>query len=798
MVPRFATPLIGRGDELGRLRAALSAGTPLVTVVGPGGSGKTRVAAALAAERGGRWCDLSGATTAGTLVQNMAATLDVSLVLARGRGAAADSIGRAMSGRSEGLVVLDNVEQVAQDAAWLLAKLVQRAPHVQWLVTSRVPLRVAGEVRVPLGPLAPGDGFALFVARAGDVGGGDLDDETGAIRALVEGLDGLPLAIELAASRCSVLRPSELLAGLDDRFDLLRQTQVGGSARHRTLRDTLTWSWDLLAAAERRSLQLLSAFRGGFDVQAARAILEGEDALDVLQGLCDRSLVQRRREGGQTRYRLPHSVVAFVAEGLEGDEARALAIRERHARWVIGAAPGWSVQRCSVERDNVAAVLGGEGLGPSERLELILAVHLARLQRGPVQAHLEELGAAIDAMSDPPPGAWAAVAEGLVALGRYDQAVDVARRAGEEASARAARGLALVHLGDVEGGRAELLAVYEATRGRTAGRAAFGLGLVAARAGDWEEAGLRYAEASELLGEVDPHVAGLAAVGEAAVLRVAGDLEGALERLSGVDVGQAWAGPALLERARCLADQGQYAQAMVLCDEAAELSTGGQVSASAGVVWARLAVASGSVARGRLRLQRALRSGELDPHDRSLAEETLAHVHAVLGRFDDARVAFEAAGQAHEACGARARAALASRLAGLAAVGGPSGKLPPLEGALHGRWLERSSGPRIGVAAGARALRTLDGSVVDLSRRGPARKLLLKLVHERRRAPGVPVPLADMVEVGWPGDRSHPEAAANRVYTAIRLLRSLGLADVICTEDGGYLLDPQVGIEELS
>jgi DNA-binding response OmpR family regulator/tetratricopeptide (TPR) repeat protein len=295
--------LVGRDHDLAAVREALEAAR-WVVVTGPGGVGKTRVARRIAGERSPAWwVDLSSCSTGQQLELAVASVLDVVLAQqeAGGKGLMADGrrpsaegggrLGRVLAGRGPGLLVLDNLEQVAEAASRRISAWLQAAPQLVCLGTSRVRLGLDGEVAIELEPLGPEDATELFLRRVRAVSRrAELGPEE--VGELVQRLDGLPLAIELAAARIGALGPRELLLRMDRALDLLARP-AADNPRHRSMRQAVASSWELLLPEQQRALSLLARFRQGFSLQDAEGLL-GVDAIDLLQSLRDHSLVHGR------------------------------------------------------------------------------------------------------------------------------------------------------------------------------------------------------------------------------------------------------------------------------------------------------------------------------------------------------------------------------------------------------------------------------------------------------------------------------------------------------------------------
>ncbi|HEX2145236.1 MAG TPA: BTAD domain-containing putative transcriptional regulator [Glycomyces sp.] len=323
-LPRPLTACIGRERELNALPALLAANR-LVTLTGPGGTGKTRLAvetARLLESRAQtvRLVELAPLTDASRLPEVVLDALGLAeSVLSRRAGPPLDRLVEALGAR-ELLLVVDNCEHVIAAAAELVAFLLPRAPGVSVLATSREPLGITGEHVYALAPLAlpgndtePSAAVRLFAERAA---GADrsftLDTDAAAIAARIcAALDGLPLAIELAAARLRTMSLTDLAARLDDRFGLLTRGDRTAAPRQRTLRAVVDWSWDLLDPAERLALARFSVFNGGADLDAACEVCDTD--VDTIAGLVDKSLVQRLPEG---RYRLLETVREYAAARL--------------------------------------------------------------------------------------------------------------------------------------------------------------------------------------------------------------------------------------------------------------------------------------------------------------------------------------------------------------------------------------------------------------------------------------------------------------------------------------------------
>ena len=317
-LPVPSTPFLGRERELAQVLDLLSgAGVRLLTLTGPGGTGKTRLALQAAGSLADRYPD-------GVWWVPLASLRDpelVSATAAQAVGTKGDLIEHV--GDDSTLVLFDNFEQVVE-AATLVADLLASCPNLDVLVTSREPLHVTGEHEYPVPPLEHEEGIGLFVARARAVKPDFEADRT--VSNICRRLDDLPLAIELAASRVKALAPTQILERLEQRLPLLTGGARDLPERQRTLRATIEWSHGLLNADERRLFARLAVFADGCALEAAEEIAEAD--LDTLQSLVDKSLL---RSSGE-RYPMLETIREYAAERLAGSGEEDT-IRDRHLEY---------------------------------------------------------------------------------------------------------------------------------------------------------------------------------------------------------------------------------------------------------------------------------------------------------------------------------------------------------------------------------------------------------------------------------------------------------------------------------
>ena len=378
VVPRPSSParltsFVGRDGDVRRV-SALLATSRLVTLTGPGGAGKTRLATEVSRARGDEVCivELAPLGDADRLAAAVLAGVRTAEIVMRVPDDAdtADRLLAALTGRDL-LLVLDNCEHVVDAVARLAQTLLERLPTLRVLATSREPLGVPGEVLHPVDALADDDAVRLFGERGAAVRPGFTitDAVRPTVREICRRLDGQPLAIELAAARLRTLAPAEIRQRLDDRFRLLTTGPRTAPARHQTLRAVVDWSWDLLAEPERALARRLSVFSGGATEESVREVCGlGDATLDLVGALVDRSLVVAVPQAdGPTRYRMLETIREYAAQRLDEAGERA-GVEAAHTASIVELVetaeprlrrPGqleW-VARLRAESDDVDAVL---------------------------------------------------------------------------------------------------------------------------------------------------------------------------------------------------------------------------------------------------------------------------------------------------------------------------------------------------------------------------------------------------------------------------------------------------------
>lgn len=831
------TRFIGRSSDLARVVGLWSRGERLVTLWGPGGMGKTRLAQECAARWPHAWwfCDLSRAADLDALCSVVARSLRVPPARRR----AVDQIGRALEHQGPCLLVLDNFEQLVDECAPVLLDWLRQAPGLSLLLTSRQRLRLPGEVSHELLPLGlPGeagerdeaalsDAVSFFVACARSVA--PAFEARGAqlaqVAELVARLEGIPLAIELAASRVDVLGPGELLRRLPAGLGVLGGARRGVDARQSSFREAIGWSWELLSESEQRALAQCAVFSKHFTLIDAESILEvGADVLLTLESLRDKSMLRSAQSEGVSRLSMYESLRSFAHERLVAS-GELEPTQARHARYF----------QAKDDRENQTAALRfylerADAPGSLEAaLGLMLAVEPALATQGPFREHAGLLSQVLAACEGAPlPAASLARLRAARARLRASQ--------GDEAGAHedAQQALALARRGGDAGVTAAVLidqgilhhqrrqfpeaeGCYQAALGElaagpdglTRARALGNLGALLHDARKPDQARAAYAQALASFRRHDD------------------------QRLEGIFL----ANLALLEQ-----ESGRLPEARVCLERAAALLSGAGDARLLGITLGNLGALcheQGDPEQAREFLKNALdslrRVGDLRSEALALArvgaaeaslgldaaaQASIDHAEALLLRVGD-RVALrglpayrsfvclaQAASLLH--LPAQAAAALAQARALLRAVTEPAGAEPPpwelLDDVRTALRIARPWAARLDlslrpdelpadallVGPDASWFQAPGAEAQDLRPRRALRALLDLLV--RRRIDGQGADAADLLEAAWPGEKMSPEAALNRVRVALAELRKRGLRACLLRDGERYRLDPAVPV----
>jgi predicted ATPase len=783
-------PLRGRDAELERL-TELFGRARLVTLSGPIGVGKTRLAAAWCEGARGEavWCSLAEAVDEDAVWRGVAASLGLASPGATDEGERLEATGclerisAALGSRSVAVLVLDGLDAARPSA---IERLWQHAPALRILVTSRRRLGVEPEHVVDVGPLdtrdCDGAAVKLFCDVAERHGHRPDPARLADVLAVVRALDGLPLAIELVAARTRVLNEAQIASRLERPLALL-----GDAGRGRSLGRALVEAWDALNDAERALLDACAVFRGGLTMEAIDAVAllpAGAPApLDVVAALRDRSLLVRAPadDGGSLRLTTLAVVRDFVVE--RSDPVALAAARDRHGAYfaragqtevasLFGPRSGEASAWLRAEVDNLWAAHAWLASRPGPRdaawasqlLALLVCLDEAlRLHSAPATL-LPVMDATLDAVAGASP-ADALLARAHLGRGRLRRTLAVA-------------------------GAEDDFAVAEALAARAGDRALTGL-LLSQRCylrrldHDLDAAmALGQAALAALEGAGAPVLRALAVGVLGDVHRARGELEPARDLLGRAIAGFRAAGDARLEGVarlhlgKLLAERDdragaaeQYARAEPLLEGRRDRQYLGMLHASRGA----LLVLEGALAAAEAAYRRAL--AELDTvgdvRHASIARAELAGVLASEGRLAEAEECLaEAERVLGEVGDARRLAVVRARHAHL---------VPAPRHALV-------------VAPEGRSFCWADGAAVDLARHPALARILWSLVTERLAHPGAPLALEAVVGAGWPGERLRPTSAASRAYVALSTLRKRGLRAILLRGETGYYLDPHVDV----
>ncbi len=832
--PRF----VGRTNELERLGALVASGHRLVTIWGAGGMGKTRIARELARSIGRPVVevDLTEVIDVEGLAAGVARAVGVQVSPARREEDVLRQVARALRARGRVVVVLDGFEHLVESSAHVVELFAREASQAQLLVTSRERLRLESESAFELGPLAlsgTSEAASLFVARAEDAGL-HVDGADPRVATLLAGLEGIPLAIELAAARLEVLGLDGLLDRLDARLSLLSRGVRGARAKHATMRGAIAWSWDLLSEAERQTLIECAIFRGGFTMAAAEKVLSVEPAyarIDLVTALRDKSLLYVKPEtGGAPRLALYETVREFAMEKLVESPTASSTLARHDAYFLeVGA-------RLSMRVDETGDIHARELL--ARDYDNLMEVHARSVAHASADPHAARVAAsallAADAVMSTQAsaevrarlweGTWAVVrdaplsaallvrAQGalgraLAARGDHEAAIVTLRAAVAEAQAAGEVGLEpslWVDLGvalhakrDLEGARAAYLAAVSADRKMTDPRSrARALGNLGALDHDEQKpaaARKSYERSVELASGVsDPRIEGIMLTNLAVLDQEEGALgvastryERALRLLEQAQdlrlLAIAWGNFGML-----LAEKGDTASARSAEERAVGLSGAIGDHRSLGLAHARLAAMS-ALAGDRARATTHV------AESRAAFQSATDEIGLDIARVAEAFLEIGGGPAAHE----RARLLLAD-----------APKCSDDVRALS-RLLERALAPptvqapvqaplapdALGVGPRFASYRPPRGGVVSIEDHRAAHQIFARLVEWRRDRPGEGLDTASLTDAGWPGEKMRLEAARNRLYVVIAWLRKNGLDGILLRRPQGYLLDPEVPID---
>lgn len=831
--------LLGRGAELERLQQLLVQGRRLITLLGPAGVGKTRLALAFATAQptrvrftGGIWfCDLAQAVSLDALCRSVATAVGLGSFDSEAHGGAdlVGALGAYFARVGAALLILDNAEQAADGIVRVVGEWLADASLLRCLVTSRERLCLTGETSYELEPLAQADALALFVqraveARAGFALHGREHDEAGEI---VRRLDGVPLAVELAAAETVVLGPGELLARLRAGRLPLDAGFRDAPARHGSLRAAIDASWQRLSAHERDALAQCAVFSAGFSLRAAEAVVELSAAqepalLGVLRQLCDRSLLQRDGAaggGGQGRFVLLATVHAFAREQLaaRSDVAQ---VQARHARYYVALEP--EVERPEHARANLQAVvergldLAGTGVTLGDALHALSALSDDASEPGELLPPLDRALAAVDAGAPVPPelACRARLARARLRQrdGQHAAALDdyravlaaadpaslapahcgvghVQREQGEHAHAQRAyrRALALYTAQGDREGQAKLLA--------NLGGLAHERGEIAAARRLHERALALYRELGNARGAaVVLHNTGLIIQEQGALPEAQATFEEAY-RLHVAHGHRRFEGIAHFDLAGLFFESELPAQARAQADAALQLlhAVGDRrLAALTRAIRGACCAALGQLDEARSELERA------DAELAAIEDRTFAQVAAVHRGHLELALALRAfaagADLQHQSLLAAAKARTGrSRPRSAPARGCDELRLAAriLRAAVlrHARL-----GRGLLVASDGAWLRAPGKPRANLAPKKVLRRLVNALVERRLTTPAVPLSRSELVHAGWPGERVAGAAASNRLQVALAQLRKLGLERTLLRRGDGYQLDPQVAL----
>lgn len=841
--------LFGRDIELAWLVRQLEESVTLVTLTGAAGMGKTRLARALVEWVGedAAFCEAIHARNADDLCAVVARGLGLSLGEDTALETRTEAIGRAIARYR--VVVLDNLEQVVDAAAALVDRWT--SPGTLLVVTSRTALALGREKLLELSPLSLEAAIALFEERAKRLRP-DFDSERSreAVAAIARELDGVPLAIELAASRSRVLDPDALLARMRDRFALLRSRNR--DSPWPALDQAIDWSWQLLDEREQAAAAQCTAFRGPFDLEAAEAVLDGDEALELLDSLRDKSMLVAHQDD-RLRLGMLASIREFCAAKLPEPDRESLHLR--HAahfravatRWAPGADAGHlpSVRELSSRQDDLRVVV--ERYLQSEthqRAALECLIALASLvETEGVPAKLEssfDEAIANLAPATPPALAGRLRLERSTLLrlrGRLDESRADARRALDLArDSPSLRGHAHRRLGmlDVDIGATESAIAHlekacalhaEAGDDRARGIATSSLARATYAAGDLESAERHCLDALESHEREALDVWEGLTRGYLAYICMDGEryedarthLERALtsfRTLGSLSYEGAFVGllgtlhHLLGELEAALADFGRARDAM---EQSGRRRLAAIHAGNEGIVLLELERLDLAEARLQHAMDELAAVG--DESSRALFQCHAAGCAISRGRFENARARLDQIGNSEGTIGqivtlqrtklgvataargklAHAQAEARETIASCASDARGDVRLALREVRRFVDAMDDDSGEVLRVAADGSGFEYA-ATRVDLRSREVLARMLVALTRNRLEGDGRGMSPSALIEETWPGERMTESSAASRLHSTIRRLRKMGLADRLLHEHGHYLLEPSLDV----
>ena len=835
--------LFGRERDALAVLDLLGRSERLVTLIGAGGVGKTRLALHVATRRREASpeepvfrVDLRGATSGEDAAAQVAAAAGVPLV-ATAAMSSIDQVGVALEATGAALLVLDELDHLVSLAEATVGRWLAMAPRLRCLVASRQALGIHGELRHEVAPLAEDDALDLFIARIQAVAPGFVahGPAVDVAREIVRRLDCLPLAIELAAARSVVLAPEDILGRLDRRLDFLRTDaphRIG--ARHSSLREALDWSWSLLPDEGRQALAALSVFEGGFAVAAAVDVIGGGDgALDVLASLRERSLLATAGDAraGESRHALLESVRELAAQKLD-ERGERDAAEARHAAHFLLAGEAWASAAYGpdgarmldqLRREAGNLVRAGRAMlrrDPETSVRIALALGEALALSGPPTVQLPLLDDAVAAAGvDPGLHARALLQRGdaRAVCGRRDEAADDLQEAARQARAagdvrlegRALRLFGILRRDDGDFDVAQAHLERAAALLQAGGDQALLGHAIGNLATLYRQQGRAEAARSQYLRALDLHRDNADRGGQGLALAGLGHLEAAGGRAEDASalyrealplleaVGDRRTIAVVTDRLALLAiERGEPGAALPLLDAAgADLAAVGDRRLEAVVIVHR-AIALALVGRSEEA------SAALDAAGRTLARVDDARIAAALRLARGMVDALGEEGAARRTALERTARAVADDAIHLAATPGQApfveylGDLRRVLDRTLARGADASAAPPGGVTGtmevGPRsAWIALDGQ--EPVRLAPLlARLVDALVEERLARSGMPLGPDDLATRVWPGETLAPKLAGERIYGVVARLRRLGLETVVVRQSGGYVLHPAI------